>query len=141
MTDELLAGTSAIFNVLATACLLYGRVAIKGGDREKHRVVMLAALVSSALFLSAYAGRWLFFEPHKFAGEGLARGVYLAILFPHMLLAMTVPYFALRAFFLARAGRFEAHVKLVRVGWPVWLFVSITGVVVYGMLYHWPVAG
>lgn len=140
MSDPVLAATSAVFNVLATVLLITGRLAIRRGDRERHGRLMGAALLASALFLAAYLGRWILFEPHRFAGEGLWRGVYLAILFPHMLLAMTVPYFAVRALLLARAGRFEEHVRLVRVGWPVWLFVSVTGVVVYGMLYHWPAA-
>ena len=138
MDDATLAGTSAVFNLLSTTLLVSGRLAIRRGLQETHRRLMLAALVTSALFLVAYAGRWLMFEPRKFEGLGLARGLYLGILFPHMLLAMVVPYIALRAAFLGTRGRVADHRRLVRWGWPVWLFVSVSGIAVYAMLYHWP---
>jgi uncharacterized membrane protein YozB (DUF420 family) len=138
LDDATLAATSAVFNVASTTLLILGRAAAKSGLHERHRKIMTAAIVTSALFLIAYASRWVAFEPRKFAGDGVARIVYLTILIPHMILAMAVPYVALRAAFLGRAGRLEAHVKLVRWGWPVWLFVSVTGVIVYGFLYHWP---
>lgn len=136
--DATLAATSAIFNVGSTLLLLSGRAAVKRGDRELHRKLMSAAILTSALFLVAYGSRWILFEPRKFAGDGAARAVYLTILIPHMVLAMAVPYVALRAAFLARAGRLAEHVRLVRWGWPLWLYVSLTGVIVYAMLYHWP---
>lgn len=138
LDDATLAATSAVFNLASTSLLLAGRRAVKRGDRDRHRLLMSAAILTSALFLIAYGSRWLLFEPRKFAGEGAARLAYLTILVPHMILAMAVPYVALRAAFLARAGRLTEHVRLVRWGWPVWLFVSVTGVIVYALLYHWP---
>lgn len=139
MDDATLAGTSAVFNLASTTLLIGGRVAIRRGLQDTHRKLMVAAVVTSAFFLVAYLSRWVMFEPRKFAGEGLFRGLYLGILFPHMVLAMIVPYIALRAAFLGSRGRFEDHRRLVRWGWPVWLFVSVTGIAVYAMLYHWPV--
>jgi uncharacterized membrane protein YozB (DUF420 family) len=138
LSDAALAAISAVLNIAATVGLLAGRAAARAGRVDRHRAIMAATILISALFLIAYASRWLLYEPRRFGGEGLARGLYLTILFPHMILAMAVPYIALRAAFLGRAGRIDAHRALVRWGWPVWLFVSITGVVVYAMLYHWP---
>jgi len=138
VSDATLAALSACLNVAATVGLLAGRAAARAGRVDRHRVTMVATIALSGLFLLAYGSRWVFYEPRRFGGEGVARAVYLGILFPHMILAMTVPYIALRAAFLGRAGRIDAHRALVRWGWPVWLFVSITGVVVYAMLYHWP---
>jgi uncharacterized membrane protein YozB (DUF420 family) len=138
VSDAILAATSAVLNVAATIGLLAGRAAARAGRVDRHRAIMVATIALSALFLLAYGSRWILYEPRRFSGEGLARVAYLAILFPHMILAMAVPYIALRAAFLGRAGRIDAHRALVRWGWPVWLFVSVTGVIVYAMLYHWP---
>lgn len=140
LDDATLAATSAALNAVSTVLLLAGRRAARSAAVELHGKLMSAAILTSALFLVAYGSRWLLFEPHRFAGEGLARAFYLAILFPHMIAAMAVPYIALRAAFLGRAGRVDAHRALVRWGWPVWLFVSVSGVVVYALLYHWPAA-
>jgi len=138
VSDATLAAVSAVFNVAATIGLLTGRAAARAGRIDRHRALMTLTIILSACFLVAYASRWLLFEPRQFSGDGAARIFYLSILIPHMILAMTVPYIALRAAFLGRAGRIDAHRALVRWGWPVWLFVSVSGVVVYAMLYHWP---
>jgi uncharacterized membrane protein YozB (DUF420 family) len=72
-----------------------------------------------------------------FRGQGAVRPVYFAILISHILLAAAVPVLALRMFYLAWRGRFDAHRRLGRVALPIWLYVSVTGVVIYLMLYHW----
>ena len=73
-------------------------------------------------------------------GQGVVRPIYFAILISHILLAVAVPVLALRMFFLAWKGRWDAHRRLGRVTMPVWLYVSVTGVVIYAMLYHLPAA-
>jgi uncharacterized membrane protein YozB (DUF420 family) len=73
---------------------------------------------------------------HRFPGDGLWRGIYLTILSTHMLLAMTVPFLAGRAVQLAFARRYAEHRRLVRYLFPIWMYVSVTGVAVYFLLYH-----
>lgn len=135
---QILPSVNAGLNSLSAICLLAGRYFIAHKQITAHRRAMLSACVVSALFLVCYLIRVALTGTHRFPGEGLWRGVYLAILSSHMLLAMVVPVFALRAVQLAWTGRIEAHRRIVRYAYPVWLYVSITGVVVYAMLYHWP---
>ena len=99
---------------------------------------MLSACVVSALFLVCYLIRVVLTGTHRFPGEGLWRAVYLVILSTHMLLAVIVPVLALRAVQLAWQSRIEAHRRIVRYAYPIWLYVSVTGVIVYAMLYHFP---
>ncbi|MSP70587.1 MAG: DUF420 domain-containing protein [Myxococcales bacterium] len=139
MNDAVLAHMAAACNLVATVLLILGRLAIRRRDAVRHKQLMLAALAVSAVFLVAYLSRWVLFEPRKFAGEGLIRGVYFAILVPHMALAILVAPLAIGAAMLALRGRLEAHRRLVRFAWPIWVFVSVTGVIVYGFLYHLPV--
>ncbi len=135
---QILPSVNAGLNSLSAICLLAGRYFIAHKQITAHRRAMLSACVVSALFLVCYLIRVALTGTHRFPGDGLWRGVYLAILSSHMLLAMVVPVFALRAVQLAWMGRIEAHRRIVRYAYPVWLYVSITGVVVYAMLYHWP---
>lgn len=135
---QVLPSVNAGLNSLSAICLLAGRYFIAHKQITAHRRAMLSACVVSALFLVCYLIRVALTGTHRFPGDGLWRGVYLAILSSHMLLAMVVPVFALRAVQLAWTGRIEAHRRIVRYAYPIWLYVSITGVVVYAMLYHWP---
>lgn len=135
---QILPSVNAGLNSLSAICLLAGRYFIAHKQITAHRRAMLSACVVSALFLVCYLIRVALTGTHRFPGDGLWRGVYLAILSSHMLLAMVVPVFALRAVQLAWTNRIEAHRRIVRYAYPIWLYVSITGVVVYAMLYHWP---
>jgi uncharacterized membrane protein YozB (DUF420 family) len=97
---------------------------------------MLGAVTASALFLVCYLTRSALTGTHEFAGTGAARTTYLTILFSHMVLAVVVVPMALRLLFLARRERFAEHRRLARWTFPVWLYVSMTGLTVYVMLYH-----
>ena len=131
-----LAPVNAGLNLTAAVLLLTGFVFIKKGDRENHRRSMLAAFTASGLFLVFYVARFSLTGTHTFAGEGLARTVYLTILFSHMVLAVVVVPMVLRLIYLAFRQRFEEHRRLARWTFPIWLYVSVTGLVVYVLLYH-----
>jgi putative membrane protein len=97
---------------------------------------MTGALLASVLFLVFYVIRFSLTGTHRFAGEGAAKAAYLAILFSHMILAVLIVPLVLRLIHLVRLRRFHAHARLARITYPIWLYVSVTGLVVYVMLYH-----
>lgn len=134
-----LATTNALLNALATVLLVAGWVAARRGRFGMHRAAMTAAFAVSAVFLACYLAYHALVGHVAFSGRGAARVVYLSILATHVILAATVPILALRMFFLALRGRFAEHRSLGRIALPIWLYVSVTGVVIYVMLYHlWP---
>lgn len=130
-----LATFNAVLNAVATLLLVTGWLAIRRGKVKAHRSAMTAAFVTSCVFLVSYLARYAIEGTHRFAGPEAVRPVYLAILGTHVPLAAAVPVLALRMFFLAWKGRFEAHRRLGRITLPIWLYVSVTGVVIYLMLY------
>lgn len=130
-----LATVNALLNAVATLLLVAGWIAIRRGKVKAHRAAMTAAFVTSCVFLVSYLARWAIEGTHRFAGPEAVRPVYLAILGTHVPLAAAVPVLALRMFFLAWKGRFDAHRRLGRITLPIWLYVSVTGVVIYLMLY------
>jgi len=132
-----LATTNAVLNSVATVLLIAGWVLARRGQVAAHRAVMVAAFLTSAVFLACYLAYHYLVGHVRFEGEGTVRTIYLAILLSHILLAVAVPVLALRMFFLAWRGRFDAHRRLGRITLPIWLYVSVTGVVIYLMLYHW----
>ena len=127
---------NAGLNALSAVLLLAGWRAIRAGDRERHRRWMLAAVACSALFLVSYLTRFALTGAHRFPGGGALRAAYLVLLASHTVLAALVPPLVLAALWLALRGRFERHRRLARVTFPIWLYVSVTGVLVYVMLYH-----
>ena len=137
MDLSFLPAVNAALNAVATVLLVYGRVEIRRGRVERHRRVMLSALGVSSLFLLLYVAHKSSrgFESTHYHGEGLLRVVYFTILFTHLVLAMAVPVLALRLVQLGLSGRIERHRRLARIAWPIWLYVSITGVVIYLLLY------
>ena len=130
-----LATTNAVLNGLATVLLVAGWVLIRRGHVAAHRAAMVAAFATSAVFLVCYLTYHWLVGHVPFQGVGPVRTVYFAILISHILLAVAVPVLALRMFFLAWKGRFDAHRRLGRITLPIWLYVSVTGVVIYLMLY------
>jgi putative membrane protein len=131
------AALNAALNLTSGVLLFVGWRAIKGGDRERHKRLMLSALGVSVLFLVSYVSRMaLAGEPKRFPDAGWVKGLYLAILLTHTVLAAAVPFLALRTVFLAWKERWESHRRLARFTFPIWIYVSVTGVVIYGMLYH-----
>ncbi len=133
-----LGGVNACFNALSAACLIVGFFAIRRGRRDVHRVAMLSAVGASALFLAGYLTRAALHGTRRFGGHGVWHGVYLAILVPHMILAAVVVPLVGFALHHALSARFAQHRRIARWTFPIWMYVSVTGVVVYLMLYHWP---
>jgi uncharacterized membrane protein YozB (DUF420 family) len=127
---------NALLNATSATLLFIGWRLIRAGRRDAHRKAMTAALVCSALFLVSYLVYHAQVGSVRFAGRGTIRFVYFSILLSHTLLAAGVAPLAVTAFILARKGRFKTHRKLARWTLPLWLYVSVTGVVVYLMLYR-----
>ncbi|MDE2978606.1 MAG: DUF420 domain-containing protein, partial [Acidobacteriota bacterium] len=123
-------------NATAATLLVIGYVLIRRGNRERHKQVMLSALGCSAAFLISYLYYHYQVGSVHFEGEGTVRTVYLGILLTHTVLAAAVPPLAIVTVVLGLRGRFERHRKIARVTLPIWLYVSVTGVVVYWMLYR-----
>lgn len=127
---------NAALNATAALLLLCGYVAIRRKAKTLHRRCMLAALATSALFLVSYVVHKTLVAVHTpFPGAGGARNVYFGILISHTILAITVVPLALRVVHHARHERWERHRRLARITFPIWLYVSITGVVIWWMLY------
>jgi len=134
-----LPAVNATLNGVAAVLLLAGYSSIRAGRRELHRKLMLSAFVVSAAFLCCYlyyhfavaAGK-----PTRFNGTGWSRGAYLALLLSHTVLAAVNLPMVLRTLWLAHKGRLDAHRRLARWTFPIWLYVSVTGVAVYVVLYH-----
>jgi putative membrane protein len=158
LAAHLLVHINASLNSLATVLLLVGLYLIKHGRIEAHKRTMLTAFAVSIAFLACYL--WYHYQVGRveFTHPGLVWYVYRAILLSHVVLAMTVPFLAMRQIYLgfralgccapevhqaeqlsAAAAYREKHIRLARVTFPIWLYVSVTGVVVYVMVYHlWP---
>lgn len=133
---DFLAPVNATLNATSTAFLLAGFAFIRARRIEAHRKAMLGAVSASVLFLVFYVTRFTLTGSHQFAGTGTARAVYLAVLFSHMVLAVVVAPLVVRLLFLASRERFSEHRRLARWTFPIWLYVSVTGIVVYVLLYH-----
>jgi uncharacterized membrane protein YozB (DUF420 family) len=134
-----LATTNAVLNTLATVLLVAGWVFIRRGQVKAHRAMMVAAFATSAVFLVCYLTYHYLVGHVPFRGQGPIRLLYFSILISHILLAVAVPVLAITMFVLAWRGRWAAHRRLGKVTMPIWLYVSVTGVVVYLMLYRMPV--
>jgi uncharacterized membrane protein YozB (DUF420 family) len=131
-----LATVDALLNCTAAVLLLAGFVLIKQRRETAHKWTMLAALGVSTAFLVCYLTYHLTNEPVKFSGPAAVKPIYFAILISHVGLAATVPVLAIWTAVLGFKDRRRAHRRLAWWTFPIWLYVSITGVVVYLMLYH-----
>ncbi|MCL4685018.1 DUF420 domain-containing protein [Myxococcota bacterium] len=133
-----LPAVNATLNAIAAVLLVRGRWLARAGRRDAHRRTMMAAFAVSSLFLVLYvlhkASRD--FENTTFQATGLAKTAYLVLLFSHVSLAITVPPLAIALIVLGLRGRFERHRRLARWAWPIWLYVSVTGVAIYWLLYR-----
>ena len=127
---------NATLNGASAVLILTGRGLIKRGKIAAHRACMIAAVVASGLFLFCY----LYYHAHAgvihFQGQGLIRPVYFSILITHMILAAVIVPLVIITLARAWRGRFDRHRAIARWTYPAWLYVSITGVVVYFLLYH-----
>lgn len=134
-----LPAVNAALNATSAVLLVAGLLAIRAGRRERHAALMRAAFATSALFLACYlyyhiavaAG-----QPTRYRGIGWRRTAYLALLLSHTVLALVNLPMVLRTLWLAHRERWEAHARLARRTFPIWLYVSVTGVAVYVVLYH-----
>lgn len=137
MTVYDLPAVNATLNGIATVLLATGYVAIRQGKRDLHRNLMITALIFSALFLGCY----IFYHYHvgsvKFPELGWIKTIYLCILFPHIVLAVVMVPMILKTFWHAFRQDWESHKKIARITFPIWMYVSLTGVIIYLMLYQW----
>lgn len=136
MTLRDLPALNAGLNAASALLLALGWFLIRAGRREAHKRAMLAALACSTLFLTSY----LVYHAHvgsvRFQGQGTVRLVYFTILISHTVLAVTVVPLALVTLVRALQARFDRHRRIARIALPIWGYVSVTGVVVYWMLYR-----
>jgi uncharacterized membrane protein YozB (DUF420 family) len=133
---RVLADVDAILNGIAFVLICAGLIAVKRGHIELHKKLMLAAVGCSAAFLACYLTYHLTCDSVKYQGEGSIRTVYFVLLITHVVLAAVQVPLILRTVYLGLKDRREAHKKWAKVTTPIWLYVSITGVVIYWMLYH-----
>ena len=132
-----LPAVNATLNATSALCLLSGYGFIRRKRIGAHRVCMLAACAVSTLFLVSYLTYHAHVGSVHFHGQGWIRPVYFAILISHTVLAIVIVPLVIRTLSLALAQRFAQHQRLARLTLPLWLYVSVTGVIVYLMLYQW----
>lgn len=132
-----LASINATLNSAAFVLMTLGWLAIKRGQRERHKRLMLSAFVASCLFLTSYLTRIALYGDTHFKGEGPMRMLYFAILISHVLLAIAVAPMVLVTLNRGLKDRIEKHRAIAKRTLPIWAYVSVTGVIVYVMLYHW----
>jgi uncharacterized membrane protein YozB (DUF420 family) len=127
----------ASLNGISAILLLIGRYLIARGKMAAHRASMIGAVVASALFLACY----LYFHYHvgdiHFLGQGVWRTVYFWLLIPHVTLAIVIVPMVIITLSRGLRGRYDRHRAIARWTWPLWMYVSVTGVLVYFMLYQW----
>jgi uncharacterized membrane protein YozB (DUF420 family) len=130
---------NAALNGSCALLLIFGFIFIRTGQITLHKTCMFAALIVSAVFLTSYLYYHIHVKsgnPTPFTGQGWMRPIYFAILLSHTMLAILVTPMALFTAYKGIRGQFLKHVKVARWTLPIWLYVSVTGVIVYWMLYH-----
>jgi uncharacterized membrane protein YozB (DUF420 family) len=131
-----LATTNAALNALATVLLVVGYVLIKRRRETAHKWVMLAAFTTSIVFLVCYLIYHARVGSVPFQGQGVVRPIYFTILLTHVLLAATVPVLASITIYRGLRDQRQSHRRIARWTYPIWLYVSVTGVIIYALLYH-----
>ncbi len=134
-----LPGANALFNSLSAACLIFGYINIRRGNRLVHMRFMVSATVFSALFLVSYITYHFFHGDTKFPGHGWIRPAYFFILITHIVLSMTALPLILGTLWYALRSQFRFHRAIARWTFPIWLYVSVTGVIVYFVLHAYAV--
>jgi len=137
MDLSILPPINAALNATATMLLIFGRRLAQQGQVARHKRVMISAFGVSSLFLLLYVGHKVSrnFENTTYNAEGWAKGAYLVLLGSHVFLAMTVPIFAITLIVLGVKDDRSRHKRIARIGWPIWIYVSVTGVLIYLLLY------
>lgn len=140
--DEIMETWLPLFNsgliLISGVAVIVGFIFIRQGKIRNHRISMITATTFAALFLVVYVTRALTTETKLFAGEGISRGIYLTVLISHTILATIIVPLVLITLYRALRGRFGKHRSIARITLPVWLYVAVTGWVIYLMLYHLP---
>ena len=136
MTVTDLPALNATLNAIAGLLLVTGYVFIRRGEWRKHRACMVGAVIMSALFLTSYVIYHLQVGSVPFKGTGWIRTVYFTVLIPHVILAAGMVPPVLITVSRGLSGKYDKHKRIARWTLPVWLFVSVTGVIVYVMLYQ-----
>jgi putative membrane protein len=132
--EHLFAKINAVINSTVSGLLLAGLIAVKNKRYLLHKRIMITAIVLSTLFLVSYICHHLFTGETKFGGTGTIRYVYYFILGTHIILAGIILPFILFTAYRAMTGEWPRHRKLAKITWPIWLYVAVTGVVVYLMI-------
>lgn len=133
---------NAALNGVTICFLSAGYYFIRSGDRQRHRLCMLSAAVVSAAFLVSYLIYHFNSGLAKFGGEGVIRPIYFTILIAHVLIAVVITPLVPLTLYRALAGQFDRHRRLAHWTWPLWMYVAVSGVVVYVMAVHlYPYAG
>lgn len=127
---------NATLNAISALLLVIGYIYIQRGQTQEHRLCMLAAFTTSALFLTSYLVYHFNVGSVAFTGQGVIRTVYFTILISHIILAIVILPMAIVTLLRALRGQFESHRRIAKWTLPLWLYVSVTGVVVYWMLYQ-----
>jgi uncharacterized membrane protein YozB (DUF420 family) len=127
---------NATLNTISTVLLTIGFLMIRRRKTIAHRNCMIAAFVVSGLFLTSYLTYHYHAGSTPFEGTGWIRSIYFAVLIPHIILAATILPLALITLYFALRKRFAKHRRIARWTLPIWLYVSVTGIIVYWMLYH-----
>ncbi len=136
MSLSIIPAINACLNATSAVLLTVGYVCIRAKRTLAHILCMVAACVVSGVFLISYVNYHRQVGVTRFTGEGWIRPVYFTILISHTILAVVIVPLVARTLKLAMARRWAAHTRLARVTLPLWLYVSVTGVLVYWMLYH-----
>jgi len=136
MTTPILPSVNAVLNATAAVLLVWGYTLIKRKRIQTHRKVMTAAFITSCLFLVCYIVYHVQVGSVRFPKTGPIRTVYLSILGTHTVLAAAVPFLAIITLRRGLTARYDKHRRIARWTLPIWLYVSVTGVIVYLMLYH-----
>ncbi|MBC8257613.1 MAG: DUF420 domain-containing protein [SAR324 cluster bacterium] len=127
---------NAVLNSLSAISLILGYIAIRKEQKTRHLKMMISALTFSFLFLISYLTYHAFHGDTLFQGEGWIRNVYFFILISHILLSVVVLPLVLTTVYFAATGNFKRHPKIARITFPLWLYVSVTGVLIYLLLNH-----
>ncbi len=136
MTVEDLPTLNATLNAISAALLSVGYAFIRRKDVRRHKACMLAAFAMSILFLISYVVYHAQVGSKPFPGQGMIRAIYFTVLIPHVILAAAIVPLALITLSRGLSNRFDAHRRIARWTLPIWLYVSVTGVMVYLMLYE-----
>ena len=124
----------ATINALTAVILIISVIQIKKGNRKNHEFLMKTAILLSLLFLMLYIAYHMTSDSTKYRGDGIVKYLYYFILITHIMLSITVIPFVLITYVRAITGKFEKHKAIARITFPLWLYVAITGVIVYVMI-------